>query len=175
MGIGARPLVDISAYPLVLVKTELGDIKIEVYEVKAPATEANFLRYVDNKLYDGTAFFRTVTMNNQPNNDVKIEVIQGGQVDQKKAFPPIDHETTQTTGLRHLNDADDRWEDHWDDEPSEVGCESNDYDKGKQEPRAVFIRGSKGFPSIKVYILYSCCLLIGEEIESQVSAYSILY
>ena len=79
MGIGARPLVDISAYPLVLVKTELGDIKIEVYEVKAPATEANFLRYVDNKLYDGTAFFRTVTMNNQPNNDVKIEVIQGGQ------------------------------------------------------------------------------------------------
>ena len=92
-----------SVDPLVLIRTELGDIKVEVYEGKAPVTAANFLRYVENKLYDGTNFFRTVTLDNQPNNEVKIEVIQGGQVDQQKAFPPIEHETTQMTGLRHLD------------------------------------------------------------------------
>jgi len=98
-------LINMSVDPLVLIGTELGDIKVEVYEGKAPVTAANFLRYVDNRLYDGTTFFRTVTLDNQPNNDVKIEVIQGGQVDQQKAFPPIEHETTQMTGLCHLDGA----------------------------------------------------------------------
>lgn len=89
--------------PLVLIRTELGEIKVEIYEGKAPVTSANFLRYVDSGLYDNTTFFRTVTLDNQPNNDIKIEVIQGGRVDQEKSFPPISHETTEMTGLRHLN------------------------------------------------------------------------
>jgi len=39
---------------------------------------ANFLRYVDAGHYDGGAFHRAVTMGNQPDNAVKIEVIQAG-------------------------------------------------------------------------------------------------
>ena len=39
---------------------------------------ANFLKYADAKFYDGGRFHRTVTPANQPNNKVKIEVIQGG-------------------------------------------------------------------------------------------------
>ena len=89
--------------PVVLIKTEKGDITVEVDLVKAPVTAANFLRYVDGKLYDGSVFHRTVTLANQPNNAVRIEVIQGGQLAEEIEFPPIAHETTATTGLKHLD------------------------------------------------------------------------
>ena len=91
------------ATPVVLIETTMGDIKVELYPEKAPITAANFLRYVDEGLYDGTSFFRTVTMDNQPNNDVKIEVIQGGQVPKEKEYPPILLERTTLTGLKHLD------------------------------------------------------------------------
>ncbi|MBE3129167.1 MAG: peptidylprolyl isomerase [Acidobacteria bacterium] len=89
--------------PVVLIKTEKGDITVEVDLARAPVTAANFLRYVDGKLYDGSVFHRTVTLMNQPNDAVRIEVIQGGQLSDDKGFPPIAHETTATTGLRHLD------------------------------------------------------------------------
>ena len=89
-------------YPKVVIKTPLGDIHVELYSDKAPVTVDNFLRYVDAKLYDGTTFSRTVTMENQPNDEVKILVIQGGMVAKEKSFPPIPHETTEVTGLKHL-------------------------------------------------------------------------
>ncbi len=71
--------------PQVLIKTELGDISIEVYTDKAPITAANFLRYVDENRIEGAAFYRVVTLDNQPNNDVKIEVIQGGLSSRRSA------------------------------------------------------------------------------------------
>jgi peptidyl-prolyl cis-trans isomerase A (cyclophilin A) len=89
--------------PVVYVETSLGRIKMEVYEDRAPVTARNFLRYMDAGLFDGTTFFRTVTPDNQPNDAVKIEVIQGGMVPEERRFPPIDHETTEATGLRHLD------------------------------------------------------------------------
>lgn len=89
--------------PHVLIKTELGDIKVEVYIKEAPVTAANFLKYVDNDLFDGATFYRVVTMDNQPDNDVKIEVIQGGLGfgESDRRFPPIEHETTEKTGIQH--------------------------------------------------------------------------
>ncbi|MFC2169555.1 peptidylprolyl isomerase [Acidobacteriota bacterium] len=89
--------------PKVLIKTELGDIEVEIYEKKAPITASNFLKYVDEKLFEGASFYRVVTMDNQPNNDVKIEVIQGGLrfTEGKKTYPEILHETTDKTGLFH--------------------------------------------------------------------------
>ena len=84
-----------------IIKTELGDITIELYPAKAPLTVANFLKYVDAHLYDSSSFFRAVTLNNQPNNNIKIEVIQGGNVDSLKEFASIRMETTQQTGLLH--------------------------------------------------------------------------
>jgi Peptidyl-prolyl cis-trans isomerase (rotamase) - cyclophilin family len=86
-----------------LVKTELGDIKIELFADKAPVTVANFLKYVDNKLYDGSSFFRVCTRENEKNRKVKIQVVQGGDVPEGKEFAPIQMETTQQTGIHHLN------------------------------------------------------------------------
>lgn len=89
--------------PHVLIQTELGDIKVEIFVDVAPITVTNFLKYVDNNLFEGTSFYRVVTMDNQPNNDIKIEVIQGGlrfgESDQR--FAPIEHETTEKTGILH--------------------------------------------------------------------------
>lgn len=87
----------------VLIDTELGEIEVEVDVAKAPGTAANFLRYVDEKFYDGGQFHRTVTMQNQPNNDVKIEVIQASINEARKddQFDPIPLERTTKTGRLH--------------------------------------------------------------------------
>jgi len=84
-----------------LIKTALGDISIELYPAKAPVTVANFLKYVDAHLYDSSSFFRAVTLNNQPKDAIRIEVIQGGDMDSLKEFAPIPMETTTQTGLLH--------------------------------------------------------------------------
>lgn len=55
-----------------VIKTALGDITVELYPEKAPITVANFLKYVDAHLYDNTSFFRSVTLNNQPKDSVKL-------------------------------------------------------------------------------------------------------
>jgi peptidyl-prolyl cis-trans isomerase A (cyclophilin A) len=86
-----------------LIRTTAGEMRIEVDPGRAPATAANFLRYVDAGLYDGTTFFRVLTPGNQPDNKVKIEVIQGGDVAEDKCFPAIPHETTTATGIPHLD------------------------------------------------------------------------
>jgi len=91
--------------PRVLIKTEKGDIVVEISLSQAPVTAANFFRYVDAGLYDGSAFHRTVTLANQPNTPVLIEVIQGGQLPGTMEFPPIAHETTALTGLKHIDGA----------------------------------------------------------------------
>jgi peptidyl-prolyl cis-trans isomerase A (cyclophilin A) len=89
--------------PKILIKTELGDILIEVYPDKAPVTVANFLRYVDEGRFEGALFYRAVTMDNQPNMDIKIEVVQGGlsRTANASPLPPIEHETTDKTGVLH--------------------------------------------------------------------------
>jgi peptidyl-prolyl cis-trans isomerase A (cyclophilin A) len=86
-----------------VIKTSLGDITVELYPKKAPITVANFLKYVDAHLYDNTSFFRSVTLNNQPKDSVKIEVIQGGEVDSTKVFAAIHLERTSKTGVPHKN------------------------------------------------------------------------
>jgi len=94
-----------SENPRVLIKTRMGDIAVEIFLKQAPITSGNFLKYVDAKLYDGTDFYRVVTLSNQPNNDIKIEVIQGGDVADEKCFPNIEHETTDKTRILHTDGA----------------------------------------------------------------------
>ncbi|MFZ0928384.1 MAG: peptidylprolyl isomerase [Syntrophobacteraceae bacterium] len=48
------------ANPVVLMKTSLGQIKIELWPGKAPETVKNFLQYVDDGFYDGTIFHRVI-------------------------------------------------------------------------------------------------------------------
>ena len=87
----------------VIMETELGDIVIEVDAAHAPATAANFLKYVDAGLYDGGRFHRTVRPDNQRDKMVKIAVIQGAANDARQlAFlPPVALERTSVTGLSH--------------------------------------------------------------------------
>src|ERR1700687_3758903 len=75
----------------VVIETEKGDIEVELDAAKAPVTVANFLKYVDAGFYDGGRFHRTVTLKNQPDDKIKIEVIQAGiNPDKSKdEFPPI--------------------------------------------------------------------------------------
>lgn len=89
--------------PRVLIETTIGPIEIEVDSVRAPVSAANFLRYVDAGVYDGGRFHRTVTPANQPNDSVRIEVIQGGGNPERGADrrPPIPLERTTVTGLTH--------------------------------------------------------------------------
>jgi len=85
--------------------TELGDARIEVYEDLAPASTGYFLADVRSGLYDGSSFFRIVTLTNQRlvERARKIAVIQGGLKHTRDDLPPvIPHETTAMTGLRHL-------------------------------------------------------------------------
>ena len=44
----------------VIVETDRGTIEIELEDEKAPKTVANFLRYVDDKHYEGTIFHRVI-------------------------------------------------------------------------------------------------------------------
>lgn len=87
--------------PLVLIKTELGNIEVEIFQNKAPVSAGNFLKPVDEGVYKNSYFYRTVTLGNQPHNDVKIEVIQGGIMDKTDSYSPIKHETTKETGILH--------------------------------------------------------------------------
>ena len=46
--------------PMVVLSTSSGDIKVELYQDKAPVTVQNFLEYVKSGYYDGTIFHRVI-------------------------------------------------------------------------------------------------------------------
>lgn len=85
----------------VVIETDRGDISVSLDSARAPLTVTNFLRYVDGGLFSGGRFHRTVRSSNQPNNAVRIEVIQGGANPQQRGFPAIELERTNVTGLHH--------------------------------------------------------------------------
>jgi peptidyl-prolyl cis-trans isomerase A (cyclophilin A) len=89
--------------PRVKIETELGTINVELYPEKAPVTVNNFIRYINEGRLNEATFYRTVTKDNQPDNDVKIEVIQGGLFEDNHPnfLPPIKHEATNVTGILH--------------------------------------------------------------------------
>ncbi|RLD65235.1 MAG: hypothetical protein DRI95_09205 [Bacteroidetes bacterium] len=84
-----------------VIKTSLGDIQLELYPKKAPITVSNFLNYVDGNLYKNSSFFRVCTPDNEAKREIKIEVVQGGNVEDEKSFNPIQIETTEQTGILH--------------------------------------------------------------------------
>jgi cyclophilin family peptidyl-prolyl cis-trans isomerase len=46
--------------PVVVIETSMGTIKVELFMDKAPVTVKNFLRYTDDKFYDGLTFHRVI-------------------------------------------------------------------------------------------------------------------
>jgi len=91
---------------VVTMETEDGNLRIELFTKEAPVTCANFLKYVEQVGDQGGEFYRTVTMANQPDKKIKIEVIQGGfnlkNMD-TSTIKPILLERTSVTGLSHKN------------------------------------------------------------------------
>jgi peptidyl-prolyl cis-trans isomerase A (cyclophilin A) len=85
-----------------LMETSLGDVELQLYPDKAPETVGNFLRLVDGQHLDGGSFYRVVSPDNDNGSPV-ISVIQGGIGDAPSPFPPIAHETTEESGLLHLD------------------------------------------------------------------------
>jgi len=88
----------------VRIETELGAIELELFEALAPASVGYFLADVRAGLYDGSSFFRIVTLSNQnAEKHRRIAVIQGGLRHEREDLPVIiPHETTAMTGLKHL-------------------------------------------------------------------------
>ena len=97
MGLGAMEATPIEA----LLKTSVGEIRFELYPENAPKTVANFLKYVDGGHFEGGSFYRVVRMDNQIQNKVKIEVIQGGLSGKTDivSYEPTQLERTSVTGL----------------------------------------------------------------------------
>ena len=95
------------AHPHVVIETEAGDIEAEIYTDKTPKTAAAFLHHGDEGLYKHSCFYRILNDDNQPSDAAKSELIQGGiwKTDYQKSIllPGIPHETTQQTGILHLN------------------------------------------------------------------------
>lgn len=84
----------------VKVETSEGSIVLELEKSRAPITTANFQRYVDEKRLDGTVFYRTVRVT------PTFGFVQFGvQNAPKRVLPPIEHEPTTQTGVRHVDGA----------------------------------------------------------------------
>jgi peptidyl-prolyl cis-trans isomerase A (cyclophilin A) len=102
-GVGAGDVI------LVRIDTSIGSIDVEIDATHAPISAANFLKYVDAKMYDGGRFHRAVRLDNQARKDVLIEVIQGGRDPEQsktiRGFGPIPLERTSVTSLQHVDGA----------------------------------------------------------------------
>ena len=82
--------------------TTVGNITIELFVKQAPISSANFLRYVKAGAYNQGEIYRVVREDND-NGSPKITAIQGGANPDFADFAAIALETTETTGIRHLN------------------------------------------------------------------------
>jgi peptidyl-prolyl cis-trans isomerase A (cyclophilin A) len=86
----------------VAMQTALGTIQLRLDVAHAPITVANFLRYVDQKRFDGISFYRAMKLG----EGGEIGLVQAGlRGDSKRVFKPIAHEPTSQTGLSHVSGA----------------------------------------------------------------------
>jgi peptidyl-prolyl cis-trans isomerase A (cyclophilin A) len=92
--LAATSAVANAANPVVVMKTSMGEIVIELDQAKAPISTANFLAYTNDKFYDGTVFHRIIP----------TFMIQGGgftpDMQQKPTKPPIKNEAAN--GLKNV-------------------------------------------------------------------------
>ena len=87
-------------YARVAIETSVGTIIVAVDLKRAPRTSANFLTYVDDGRFDGVTFYRAA----RRKSNARLGLIQGGiDTDLRRSLPPIPHEPTSKTGLRHLD------------------------------------------------------------------------
>ena len=96
----AAPIATAPRTVKVALETGAGTITIAVEVERAPITAANFLRYVDQKRLDGTAFYRADPVQKD------FGLIQAGtRGDPKRTLKAIPHEPTTKTGLSNTDGA----------------------------------------------------------------------
>jgi peptidyl-prolyl cis-trans isomerase A (cyclophilin A) len=81
----------------VALTTSMGVVTLDLEAKRAPVTTANFLRYVDQKRFDGIVFYRAMKLG--PDQGL---VQAGAQGDPKRVLKPIKHEPTNITGVTHV-------------------------------------------------------------------------
>jgi peptidyl-prolyl cis-trans isomerase B (cyclophilin B) len=117
--------------PSVVITTSSGNIKVELFEDKAPISVKNFLAYVDSKFYDNTIFHRVIAN----------FMIQGGGfepgMNQKKTNAAIKNESSNgvsnklgTLAMARTNDPDSATAQFF------INVKDNDFlDKAKSQDR----------------------------------------
>lgn len=91
-----EPLPDVVRVRL---ETAAGPILLALDHKKAPITAANFVRYAEEGRFDGTNFYRAAPTKGAAKGR---GFIQGGiRRNYRRMLPPIAHEPTSETGLRH--------------------------------------------------------------------------
>ncbi|MGN6438587.1 MAG: peptidylprolyl isomerase [Agriterribacter sp.] len=90
---------------VVVIQTKFGDIKVELYPDKAPATVAAFLNNIDSGHFKNSSFYRVLRHDNQVTGSPHSYLIQGGlwqsNPELKDRLQRIPHEPTSKTGILH--------------------------------------------------------------------------
>jgi peptidyl-prolyl cis-trans isomerase A (cyclophilin A) len=95
--VAPAPLAQPIGIVRVALTTSMGVITLDLETKRAPITTANFLRYVDQKRFDGVTIYRAMKLGENQG------LIQGGPSgDPKRVLKPIAHEPTTKTGLKHI-------------------------------------------------------------------------
>jgi len=93
--------------PMVAFDTRLGKFVVRLFPEQAPISTDNLLQRIETGLFAGSTIYRIVNMQNQEDTvPAKIEVIQFGYPSDKPREndpPPIAHETTEKSGLKHVD------------------------------------------------------------------------
>jgi peptidyl-prolyl cis-trans isomerase A (cyclophilin A) len=93
----SAPLPDVVRVRL---ETEAGPILLALDAKHAPVTAANFVRYADQHRFDGTYFYRAARTRGARERGF----VQGGiRHSARRSLPPIAHEASSRTGLKHVD------------------------------------------------------------------------
>ncbi len=96
----SRALAQAQGNPRVVMVTGQGPITLELAADRAPITSANFLNYADHHRFDGSTIYRAART---PHDETHGTIEGGLQMDPAKILPPIAHESTTQTGLKHVD------------------------------------------------------------------------
>ncbi len=94
-------LESVPGKPVVLMKTSMGDIRIELDKKKAPITVKNFLSYMKGGHYNGTIFHRVMSGFMIQGGGYKADVYEKANPVEKLTKPAIKNEADN--GLKNLD------------------------------------------------------------------------